>query len=331
MPQMAIQFPGRGQDGLAVSLFSRFGHPVMLRGILNWWEETRLRVKLLLAFGIYLVLMAFLVWGYLLRNAGEPEPEAGTEFTEPAVPATAEGPGMPDPLGEFRLDPAERRILEEHLKAIGGVDRLASIKSILAHGTATYEDGSKLNIVVAKKQGDKMRLTMKMPKGQVVNVISPEDSWQAAYQAGVLLMVEDLADADFRRMKRSSYLVSELYLATLNSWQIRYIGEQAFNYEMAHCFEVKLSERELIRFFIDPETMLDVGREEWLFDGDGTLTIQRMVGTGHVDINGLMVPGRIESYENNVLKQTFVLTDMEVNPGLLDGSFERPRPPQAIR
>ena len=140
-------------------------------------------------------------------------------------------------------------------------------------------------------------------------------------------MMEDLEPEEAERLRRGAYVVSELYLAMQNSWTVRYLGEQAFNYEMAHCFEVKVSDRNSIRFFIDPLTYMDTGREEWLFDEEGTLTITRVIGSEHMDISGLKVPGKVEIYENNVYQQTFVAVDTEVNPGIFADAFERPNQP----
>lgn len=307
------------------------GRGIYLSGMLRWireeWEMATFSMKAIVLAGCLLIvaLCAVLVW--TLRNwRGAPH-----EAPEPAVAQA------PEPDIDFEtvlaetdvlpsLGPNERTILEKHFSALGGVRRLASISSMLSKGEVTLADGTVREIVVVKKEGSRMRMSVRTPAGQVVMAITPEDSWRCVWRGGRLVSLEDLSREDAQRMKRSSYVVSELYLAMHNPWTVEYLGAQAFNYRMAHCFEVEINDRERLRFFIDPDSFLDVGREEWVFDEDGTLTITRLVGSEHMDIAGLKVPGKIETYENNVLMQTFVARDVEINLGVFNKTFERPEP-----
>jgi hypothetical protein len=300
----------------------------MFRRLREEWELASPRVKVMVPLGI----VAFAAFSYgltwVLSNW------RGDLAEDPVDPMTRESPKrvpLDEALPESEIVPAlgpnERAILEQHFVALGGVDRLASIRSLLSSGEITYADGEVRPIVVVKKQGARLRLSMKTPEGQLVMVVTPDDSWRCVWQAGRLVLLEDLAPEEAEDLRRSAYVVSELYLAMQNSWTVRYLGEQAFNYEMAHCFEVKVNDRNSIRFFIDPETYLDAGREEWLFDAEGTLTITRAIGSEHMDISGLKVPGKVEIFENNVYKQTFVAIDAEVNPGIFADAFERPNQP----
>jgi outer membrane lipoprotein-sorting protein len=301
----------------------------MWRRILETWRETGAFGRFLLVGGVPLAVIFCFVVVWVLRNwhgevvAPPPAPARPADRAAESRLETVLGdlPALP------KLGRRERDIIENHFAAIGGVRLLSSIRSLLSTGEITTEDGSVHGVVIAKKDGTRMRVSVRTPKGQLVMVVSPGDDWRALWQEGRLVQVTDLDDEDRQRFRRSSYIVSELFMAMQNSWTISYLGDQAFNYRMAHCFEVKLNSREVIRFFIDPDTYLDLGREEWVFDAEGNLTITRMVGTDHLNIGGLLVPGRIETYENNVLKQTFAVTDVEVNPGILASTFRRPSQP----
>lgn len=285
-------------------------------------------VKVLIPVGValFFVFGYGLVWTLSNWHGDLPDSPADVVARPPAERVSLEE-ALPDSNLIPRLGPNERAILENHFVAIGGVERLASIRSILSSGEITYANGDVRSIVVIKKRGSRIRFSMKTPEGQLVMVVAPEDNWRCLWQAGRLVLLEDLARKDAETLRRSAYVVSELYLAMQNSWTVRYLGEQAFNYEMAHCFEVKVNDRNLIRFFIDPETYLDTGREEWLFDAEGNLTITRVIGSEHMDISGLKVPGKVEVYENNVYQHAFVAMDAEVNPGIFADAFERPVQP----
>lgn len=289
------------------------------------WVQIGEKTKIFLVFGmlVILVLLGALVWTFL--SGGGDGPASARRATEAEKPPAI---SIEEVLGNSGIVPAmgpnERRILERHFQAVGGVDRIASINSVVAMGNIIPAEGSPQPVVLVKKTGQKLRVTVKGPGGQVVMAVTPESNWRAYYRNGKLESVDTLKEEDILRMKRSAYVVSELFLAMQNEWTVQYLGQKSFNYKMAHCFEVKLDRKGLVRFFIDPETFLDTGREDWYYDDAGTLTIIRVLSFDHVDIAGLKVPSRIESYEDNVHKQTFLATDVEVNPGILDSSFARP-------
>ena len=292
------------------------------------------KTKIFLVFGMFviLLLLASLLWTLLTRDKTVDEGQlvAGAgEAGEPVSTATFEE-SLADKANFPSLGPRERNILERHFQAVGGVDRIASINSVLVTGEIHYPQGAVQPIVLVKKSGQKLRLSIKTGDGQIVMAVTPENNWRALYQNGKLRYLDQPKEDEVRRLKRSAYVVSELYMALNNEWTVRYLGQLAFNYKMAHCFEVKLNEKDIVRFFINPDTFMDVGREDWYYDADGELTIARILGSEHIDIAGLKVPGRIENYEDNDLKQVFVATDVEINPGILDSSFLQPEiPPEA--
>ena len=93
---------------------------------------------------------------------------------------------------------------------------------------------------------------------------------------------------------------------------------------MAHVFEIRPKARHTVRFFIDPETYLDSGREDRVFESDGTLVITRRLNYDHFHANDMVVPGRVESYVNGKLLQTMVIEQAQINSGVLDSVFQRP-------
>jgi hypothetical protein len=292
------------------------------------WQLMRPRTrKLVVASIVVISLMAVaLVWT-ILRNVNA-EPVSFEPIEETALI-------QEDPLEALAPDTAilpapkslDRNILERHFAAIGGVKRLASINSLLVMGDIAFPNGEVLSFVIAKKRGQRIRVSTTRGNSTIVMVVTPEDAWRSVRQNGKLTVIEDLSEANRENMLNSSYVVSELFLAMNNSWTVEYLGQQAFNYEMAHCYEVKLDQGHFIRFYIDPETFLDIGREERTFDEDGTLNVTRLFTSEHMDISGLKVPSKTESYVNGELVQTFTATDVELNPGILDSSFTRPTPP----
>lgn len=273
-------------------------------------------------------MLVAVVWSILRNTNAEPvtyEPvasivEQDPDSLEALVP---DADALPAPKS------INRAVLERHFDAIGGVKRLASINSLLVMGDVILPDDAVIPFVIAKKKGERIRVSVKRQNLTILSVVTPEDAWRSVRRDGILASVEDLPEEDQENMRRSSYVVSELFLAMNNSWTIEYLGQQAFDYQMAHCYEVKVDPRHFIRFYLDPESFLDIGREERVFDGEGTLTIARIVNSENMDISGLTVPSKIETFVNGELKQTFIAKDVELNPGILDSTFIRPVMPDS--
>lgn len=326
LTQMATSFTARPGGTACGFPQIHFCLGTMFRRFKQDWEFASTGTHRFVIISIILVsvLLLALIWT-LLRNRDGAEPVfQETAQVEESPEATLETL-VPDPSVVPKPRSMDRAVLERHFAAIGGVKRLTSINSLLVSGEVILPTGETLSMVMAKKLGQRIKVSITKPEGTMVMVVTPEDSWRSYRRNGLTIGVEDISPEESENMMRSAYVVSELFLAMSNSWSIEYLGQQAFNYEMAHCYEVKLNQRHFIRFYIDPESFLDIGREERLFDEDGTLTVTRVVTSEHMDIGGLQVPRKSESYKNNELQQTFVVNDVEVNPGILDGTFIRPQ------
>jgi len=216
----------------------------------------------------------------------------------------------------------EQAILHEYFEGMGGVEKLASMKSVRATGELTFPDGRILRAVVVKKAGGLIRFILGIAPRQIVIGVNPDDAWQSSWVDGREI-VEDIDPAQLDYMRRSGHPVSKLFMAMHNEWSITYLGEKAFNYKMAHVFEVKIDARETARFFIDPETFLEMGTEEWINDPSG-VTITRHLQSEHFEADGLTMPGRVETHINGVLSHTYIVQKVEVNPGVINSSFYRP-------
>lgn len=293
----------------------------------TWSQVSPPKQKLFIASIILILLMlAAVVWSIVRNLNAEPIQYAAEPGIEEDAPDSIEAL-VPD---SSVLPPAQsvnRAVLERHFDAIGGVKRLATINSLLAHGDVTFADGREMPFVVAKKKGQRIRVSTKDQINTFVMVVTPEDAWRGTLVRGQLVDLGDLSAEEGDDMRRFSYVVSELFMAMNNSWTTEYLGQQAFNYKMAHCYEVKLNPRHFIRFYIDPDDFLDIGREDRFFDEDGTLRVTRLLNSEHAELEGLTVPTKIETYIDGELAQTFIARDLEINPGILDNAFIRPDPP----
>jgi hypothetical protein len=314
--------------GLALGNF-----PLLVFSMIQWlresWELTSTATKVLVPLGLLLMLALLFGLAWTTRNWQVTETE---ELTDIAIYKTRDisadiraAQRGEDPL-QF-MSVAERAVLDRHFGAIGGIEAIASVASLRFTGKVTFESGTVNDIVVIKKEGTSMRTTIKTKQVQTTWVLSLEDKWRAVWLNGEVHEVRDLTEAEIEETARSIHVISELYLAMEMGWDLRYLGIRDFNYKMAHGFEVKLSPRHIVQYFIEPKTFLDIGRVDRVFEEDGTLTITRRLHSEHFVANGISLPGKVEVYLNDKLVQDFNLLSAEFNSGILDSVFRRPELP----
>lgn len=298
----------------------------MIRYFRESWEMASLGSKVLvILFGVVSVVGLVAVFWISSNWAGDPiegesvvAGQGGFDIRKSIREAEAIDPVVL-PMGV-----AERAVLDQHFKALGGIQAISSVSSLRFSGKVHFADGTVQDVFVVKKGGDRMRISVRTPVSQTSIVVSPGDNWRAVWQLEHVVSVEDLSPQELESHLRYIYVVSELYLAMEKGWKLNYLGQHDFNYRMAHVFEVKPHARHSVRFFIDPETFLDVGREDRIFEEDGTLTITQRLNFDHIKANRLTIPGKVATYLNGELSQTLNIERGEVNSGVLDSVFIRP-------
>jgi hypothetical protein len=280
--------------------------------------------KQAVCFGVAaIIVLALIVWisANWIGEAAEGDgtvPELASDEVTPVADSLAEM-GFDRPMGM-----AERSVLDQHFAALGGFNAISSVSSLRFSGKVTFAGGITQQVVAVKKNHDRMRVTVRNNVVQVSICISPEDNWRARWERGQLVMVEDLPPEEVEKQGWYIYMVSELFLAMQRGWDFEYLGVRDFNYKMAHVFEVRPHPRHSIRFYLDPETFLDVGREDRIFEKDGTLSITRRYYSGHFEAGSMMMPGKLEVFLNGEKTQDVELEQGEVNPGILGNFFDRP-------
>jgi len=308
-----------GRDGKAKTA-------AMLEWLFEEWDAASPIARILFCL-VVLAVPGFMVTGLLLLVPFEKAPVAASvqEATEPAQPAQPDlGEALSDPSLIENLGREERFILDRHFEAIGGIQNLSMVQSLRCIGNMQFADGGEFPIVVIKKHPNHIRLTIMRPEGELVMVSTPLDRWRCLWRGAALLMVEDLDQETAEGLTRSSFVVSELFLALQNSWTVHYIGEREYEQKPSYCFEVTVSDQHHIRYYIDPKSFLDIGREEQVYNSDNELLVTRTSFSAHKNFGQATLGTVAKLYENNEYKQTFSISELEFNPGVLPDTFERP-------
>jgi len=277
---------------------------------------------------VLLVLGMFGLVAYLLLISREEPAEENTRPRPVYSPLpTVEKDILSDGYRELPLNPQERELLNRHFNAVGGVNLFITMSSFRVAGDLDMGGGRIYGAILIKKGRELERTTIRTPEHIEVKVVTPEDHWVAYWKLGTLVSVKDMTPEDLRTMSLDAPVVDEIFSSLQSGWLIQYAGQKDFNYRMAHVFEVRSGQRRTTRFFIDPETFLNLGREDRTFAPDGTLSIVKRVYSDHIDASGLTIPGQVDTYIDDKLYAEFHVSTAELNPGVLDSVFFRPELP----
>jgi hypothetical protein len=297
----------------------------MIQYIRESWDMATPSEKKMAKIGLALVglFLIAVLWSAVKwsDDTGEDAEESGELATGPRLSVSER---LAESGYEIPMGIAERSLLDQHFAALGGFETISSVSSLRFAGKVQFSEDLTQDVVVVKKGGDRARITIKSKLSQTSVCVSPEDNWKAFWNRENLIKVEDLSPEEVEDQMRYIYVVSELFLALEKGWSLEYEGVREFDYKMAHVFEVRPDERHYVRFFIDPETFLDIGREDKVFLDDGTLEITRRINSEHFQASKLTIPGKVETYVDGKLVQTVFIQSGTVNAGVLDTVFTRP-------
>ncbi len=284
----------------------------------------------LLMVGIVLLLLGGLVIAaaYLLTRPEKATPPPKPKPVDPYQSVEPKSVADLTPDQELLpMAPKERELLNRHFTAVGGINLFISMSSFRVAGDLDMGQGRIYGAILIKKGRDLERTTIRTPDFIEAKVLTPDDRWVAYWELGELVKVEDMSPGELREMTLQAPVVDEIFRALQSGWLMQYSGQKNFNYHMAHVFEVQSGQRRTTRFYIDPETYLNVGREDLTFAPDGTLSIVRRVYSDHIEASGLTVPGLVETYIDDQVYAAFHVSTAELNPGVLDSIFYRPEMP----
>ena len=288
----------------------------------EWWEETTVAGKVVAALLTALVAAVLSGIAYISGNWRETE----TPVEPPVVRATTvDDNGEVDEFAPYAgLSPEGKRILKSHFDSLGGRASISRIRSLRIEGIIELEEEIQRDLLVIKKGGDHLRISLAGPHATIVMAISPEDAWQSVEQSGRVLDVKELDPEQKVELDDSMDLVTELLLVPERGWSLRYLGNRDFDYKVCHAFEVDHGDGRTVRFFLDPENFHDIGREEVYKNEAGELVVVRRHQSDFEKVNGFSFPKKVTIRENGKLVQKIIVESVAVNPGILETAFARP-------
>lgn len=216
------------------------------------------------------------------------------------------------------------RILSQHFQSLGGRSTLMDLKTIRLEGTLRQPDQPDRRLIVLKRGGDHVRINLSFEGRRIALALSPDDAWNAFWQNGQLVQVEDAEGTTLWNLEESVTLLPDLLVAWNRNWPITYLGDRDFEYKLCHAFEVEPYNGEPFQVFIDPETFRDVGMRKNSRDPEGEVVQYVYTKENFESIGKYVHPEIMKIYRNGDFLQEILVDELVINGGVLSSSFDRP-------
>lgn len=301
----------------------------------EWLERASPKIKRRLFFSflgltlgmVLLVVILRFWWGGEATPVSEDSLRNGTELVETE---TDPGPAAPTEIlpSKSGLSPEGNRVLSQHFQSLGGRSTLMDLKTIRLEGILRQPDEPDRRLVVLKRGGDHVRINLSFEGRRISLALSPDDAWNAFWQNGRLVQVQDASASSLWNLEESVALLPELLVAWNRGWPITFLGDREFEYQLCHAFEVEPYGEKPLQVFLDPDTLHDVGIRKVSRDPNGELVTYLYTKEDFQPLGKYVHPKLMKIYRNGEFLQEILVDNLIINGGVLSSSFDRPNPIQ---
>jgi hypothetical protein len=284
------------------------------------------------------LLFAGALW-FLLRPPAPDDPgfddwHAAGESQPTARPLVAQGDD-PHPLA-YAFQPLDlagksqaeaiRLIVRRHDEALAGRAGTKSINTIRVDGTISMPDEDEpLPFVLTKKVPNKVRLILFRRGVEIHLGFDGKTAWRLARRGESVIQSEIVEASTMTSLIRHASLTNELIDAESRKWPVQYGGDSVIDGVPYHQLSVQVSALETVEFFIDQRSYLDTRRVITRKTDSGTST-QVVTYQDFRATDSFVFPWLVTTSEHGAMLQQLAISDVKVNPGVLNHIFEPPTP-----
>jgi zinc protease len=214
-----------------------------------------------------------------------------------------------------------KALIAKVIEAAGGMDKLRTIRAVRTKATLTLKaQGMTLEAEETQLLPDKVRTNMSTPGGEVVMVVTPEDSFMSMAAMGVRPMPSVQREEELNSLRRNVWYVAQ------HAGDPQYVfsaqGTEKVGDVQASVLDIR-GDGQQWRWYIDPQTS-HILREQFQANGPTG------PGTRVVDFSewkptdGITLPYHEEITNNNEPAGTVVVSSFEFNPTVDPKIFAKP-------
>jgi hypothetical protein len=211
-------------------------------------------------------------------------------------------------------------ILKQHFTAIGQ-DNLLKVNTQKLTGKL-IQSGMEIPFIQMAKRPDKVRVEGTFQGLTFIQTFNGKEGWSINPFAGVTAP-QPFSEDELKSMRYQSDMDGMLWNWKEKGYTVTFDGKE--DMEGTSCFKVKLltKEGDAFTYYIDSDSYVMI-RSNTKVKVMGNETEADTYYANYMQVEGLAVPGKIETKMKEQLINTIVVDKVELNTELADSLFEKP-------
>lgn len=225
------------------------------------------------------------------------------------------------------LDHMAEEVIEKHLEARGGIERIKAIESLRAE-CIIMMGGSEAPGVLEWKRPNKMRMEFTVNGQTAIQAFDGEKGWAYIPFMG-RPKPTPLTPDENRALKETSYFWGPLLDWEERGYMVEYAGQEDVDGANCHKIMVTSPLGDITYMYIDDVYHLQVKEVQYREAGGQDVFITNTIGD-YREIDGVFIPFATKSKtKTTVVEQGITFESVELNVEIADDRFALPTPPAA--
>lgn len=214
-------------------------------------------------------------------------------------------------------------IIEKHLQAIGGRDKLKAVQNERITGKMVMGQGMEAPFTMEMARPNKMRMEFTVQGMTGIQAFDGKTGWSVMPFMGKT-EPEAMPDEDVKRMEEQADIDGLLLDYKDKGRQVEYVGKEDLEGTPVHKLKVTQKNGDVVFVYIDAEQFLQLKQSGKTKIRGQEVESETTFGDFKT-VEGLVFPHSIEQKAQGMpAGMVMTISKVEVNPGLADGRFTMP-------
>lgn len=214
-------------------------------------------------------------------------------------------------------------IIEKHLQAMGGKDKLKAVQSERISGKMVMGQGMEAPFTMEMARPNKMRMEFTLQGMTGVQAFDGKTGWSVMPFMGKT-EPEAMPEEDVKRMEEQADIDGLLLDYKEKGRQVEYVGKEDLEGTPVHKLKVTQKNGDVVYVYIDAEQFLQL-KQAGKTKIRGQEVESETIFGDFKTVEGLVFPHSIEQKAQGMPSgMVMTISKIEVNPGLADSRFAMP-------
>lgn len=222
--------------------------------------------------------------------------------------------------------PSTEEILASYVKALGGKEKLASVQSLVTHGTLSIPAaGIKGDVIMKQSSAGKFRMSVLMPG--IADSQSGSDGktiWELSSVTGPEILTGSRADQSKLQMSLFPSLDMGRHFESMES-----TGKETFADEECYTVVFRNKDAKPMTTYYSVKTGLEKGNRMTASTSMGELSLTSVVKS-YLEQDGIKFASEVEVSLPNGMKQIMTIEKVEINTAIEPSAFALPPEIEAL-